>query len=281
MPAAYVGPTADDPGHAPPPRNPPAAVDDGSADGASVEAASVRRLVADARAGRGELVLLEGIHALKHAVRFGADIEVAATPDRTEVERLLRDLAPDVVLPGATVELDASSWAGLTTRPLPSPLVAVARRPGPSDATAVLAAAGRVVVLEQPRHLGNLGAVVRVAAAAGAGGVLVVGDADPWHPTAVRGAAGLQFALPVARADALPSTGRRLVALDDEGTPLAVRGVPDGVALTDEDVLLVGTERGGLSDELLRRADLRVAIPMRAGVASLNLATAVAVALYT
>lgn len=249
---------------------------DGTRDGATLQ-----RLVADARAGRDGRVLLEGVHALKHAVRFGADIEVVATPDREELGRLLRELAPDVALPATTVALDLPSWTGLTPRPLPSPVLAVAHRGSRRDAEEVLASSGRVVVLEQPRHLGNLGAVVRVAAAAGAGGVLVVGDADPWHPTAVRGAAGLQFALPVARADELPRTDRRLVALDDEGAPLAVRGVDDGVALTDDDVLLVGTERGGLSDALLERADLRVAIPMREGVASLNLATAVAIALYT
>ena len=45
-------------------------------------------------------------------------------------------------------------------------------------------------------------------------------------------------------------------------------------------MLAFGTERHGLSDELLERADARIAIPMRAGVSSLNLATSVAVALF-
>ena len=45
-------------------------------------------------------------------------------------------------------------------------------------------------------------------------------------------------------------------------------------------VLAFGSERQGLSDALLARADLRVAIPMQAGISSLNLATAVAVMLY-
>ncbi len=93
-----------------------------------------------------------------------------------------------------------------------------------SGATTSWPAAGPVVVLERPRHLGNLGAVVRVAAAADAGGVLVVGDADPWHPTAVRAAAGLHLALargsPATR---LPDdTGTRpIVALDPDGDDLA------------------------------------------------------------
>lgn len=220
-------------------------------------------------------VLLEGAHALKHALRFGADIEVVATPEPAALDALLRSVAPDVAaeVRRRAVHLDARAWERAVGRALPSPAIAVARRPA-TGATGVLSATGVVVVLEEPRHLGNLGAVIRVAAAADAGGVLVVGGADPWHPIAVRGAAGLQFALPVARTDALPDTDRPLVALDGQGTPLAPGSIPCDAAL------LVGTERGGLSAGLLHRAETRVAIPMRDGVASLNLATAVAVALY-
>ncbi|MTV26491.1 rRNA methyltransferase [Nitriliruptoraceae bacterium ZYF776] len=220
-----------------------------------------------------DAVVLEGVHALKHATRFGADVEVVATPDRAAVDTLLATLAPDVALPaGRTVELPDGTWRGLVARELPSPVLALARRPtvGAAD---VLAAPGTVVVVDRPRHLGNLGAVVRVAAAADAGGVLVVGDADPWHPTSVRASAGLGFALPVARCDALPGTDRPLVALDPGGEDLRGR-------LPADALLLVGTERSGLAPELLARAHHRWRLPMRAGVSSLNLATAVAAALY-
>lgn len=217
-------------------------------------------------------VLLEGIHALKHGVRFGADVEVVVTPDIAAASALLHDLAPDVTLPAVTVEVDEAAWTDATLgRELPSPCLAVARRPDVTPAD-VLAASGRIVVLEAPRHLGNLGAVVRVAAAASAGGVLVVGAADPWHPTAVRAAAGLQFALPVARVDGLPATPRPVVALDADGD--RDRAIPVDA------VVLFGTERGGLSADLRARADAMVALPMRPGVSSLNLATAVAATLY-
>lgn len=205
-------------------------------------------------------------------MRFGADVEVVLTPDLDATTALLRDLAPDVTLPAAATEIDAAGWAQATHgRELPSPCLAVARRPAVT-ADDVLAAAGRIVVLESPRHLGNLGAVVRVAAAASAGGVLVVGDADPWHPTAVRAAAGLQFALPVARLDALPATSRPIVALDADGDP--DRAIPADA------LVLFGTERAGLSPGLRAHAATTVALPMRPGVSSLNLATAVAATLY-
>lgn len=116
---------------------------------------------------------------------------------------------------------------------------------------------------------------MRVAAAAGAAGVVTTGPRDPWDPAALRGAAGLHFALPVGRADdGFDPAPRPLVALDPDGEPLGAAPLPA------EAVLAFGTERHGLSDALLARADARLRIPMRPGVSSLNLATAVAAVLY-
>ena len=199
-----------------------------------------------------ETVRLEGFHALKHALRFGAEI-VAASGDRDELERLAAALAPDV------------DFGVVAHRP-GAPLIAEARRPRQH-----VAAGGPVVLLENPRHLGNVGAAIRVAAAAGAAGVLTTGTSDPWHPDAIRGAAGLQFALAVLRVDDVPP-GRPLVAVDPEG---------DVSPPPPDAIFAFGSERHGLSPELLERADQRLRIPMRAGVSSLNLATAVAVVLYT
>jgi TrmH family RNA methyltransferase len=55
----------------------------------------------------------------------------------------------------------------------------------------------------------------------------------------------------------------------------------DADALDPRAVLAFGTERDGLSDELLQRADARIRIPMREGVSSLNLATSVAAVLFS
>jgi TrmH family RNA methyltransferase len=131
------------------------------------------------------------------------------------------------------------------------------------------------VLLEDPRHFGNLGAVIRVAAAAQAAGVLTTGRQDPWDPVAVRGSAGLHFALPVARVAELPHSDRPLLALDPGGQELQPALVPPRA------VLAFGTERAGLSDELLEGADARLRLPMREGVSSLNLATSVAAVLYS
>jgi len=230
--------------------------------------------VAAARRDAG-LVVLEGFHALKHAVRFEGEILGAWTADASALDALARRLAPDVALPAAQV-VDVDALAAVVPR---AQVLAVARRPDQPDARALLALPGPapVVLLEEPRHLGNLGACVRVCAAAGAAGVLTTGDQDPWHPDALRGAAGLHFALPVRRVRALPDSDRPLIALDPEGDVL---GAPGVAPIPPRAILAFGTERGGISDALLSRADRRLALAMAPGVSSLNLATSVAAVLY-
>ena len=223
------------------------------------------------------LTVVEGFHALKHALRFGAELVEAVAVDPAALEQLEAELAPDLAgrLSGRVEEIDAEQLADLVPLVPHTGVVAIARRPA-VDLAAVLADArpAPVVLLEQPKNMGNIGACIRVAAAAGAAAVLTSGENDPWFPDAVRGAAGLHFALPVAAVAELPECDRPLLAIDPEGEELHRDRLPARA------VLAFGTERHGISDELLERADARIAIPMREGVSSLNLATSVAVALY-
>jgi RNA methyltransferase, TrmH family len=240
------------------------------------DTASIVRRFHEARRDR-ELVVLQGFHALKHALRFGADVETVVCLDPLALRELGARLAPDLAarIESAAVSLPEEAFRRLGPYTPHTGVVSIARR-AVCDPAAVLANEGPepIVLLEDPRHFGNLGAVVRVAAAADAAAVLTTGRQDPWDPVAVRGSAGLHYALPVARIERLPQTDRPLVALDPDGQELDPREIPS------RSLLAFGTERGGLSDELLARADARVRLPMRAGVSSLNLATSVAAVLY-
>ncbi len=209
-------------------------------------------------------VPLEGFHCVKHVLRFAPrlvhDVRVRDL-DRT---RALADrLAPDIthLLLERAVVADVAHHTGVeATGDLPArDLAVLTLRDAP------------LVLLDRPRSPGNAGAVVRVAAAAGASGVAVTGPLDPWHPTVLRGSAGLHYALPVLAIADEQVTGP-LVVLDADGDPEA--------DLPADAVLVVGTERDGVGGSWRERADLVLALPMRPGVSSLNLATATAAALY-
>ncbi|MGD0454991.1 MAG: TrmH family RNA methyltransferase [Solirubrobacteraceae bacterium] len=226
------------------------------------------------------LAVLEGLHPLKHALRFGANVLEAVTSDAAELERLTAELAPDLSARVCALarEIEPEVFDRLAPLAPSTGVMALAERPL-VDPDAVLAdqRPAPVVVLEDPRDLGNMGACVRVAAAADVAGVLSTGSHDPWHPDALRGAAGLHFAVPVARLSTLEQLRERdrpLLAIDPDGEPLEPSELPARA------VLAFGTERHGLSRELIASADARVSIPMRPGVSSLNLATSVAAVLF-
>lgn len=234
------------------------------------------------RSARGDpqLAVLEGFHPLKHALRFEAEVVEAVSPDPDELQALARELAPDLVeaVSSTVRSVDGEEFRRLAPVAPATGVIALARRPDVS-VSGLMSAPGPapVVFLHRPVHQGNVGAAIRVAAAAGAAGMLTSGRHDPWGPEAIRGAAGLQFALPVAAVDSLASVAggdRPVVAVDPGGEELTPGAVPP------RSLLVFGTERHGLDGELLEAAGRRLRIPMRDGVSSLNLATAVAVVLY-
>ncbi len=168
-------------------------------------------------------------------------------------------------------------------------LASVERLPIP-PAIDVLPPDGLVVAVEGVNDHENLGALFRNAAAFGAGAVLLdPACADPFYRRSVRVSLGHVLAVPIGRLDPLPAgldglhaAGATTVAL----TPHAGATVADLATGSATDrprpgpvVLLVGAEGPGLTDASLAAADRRAAIPMAAGVDSLNVATAAAVAL--
>ncbi|HJD84094.1 TrmH family RNA methyltransferase [Kitasatospora aureofaciens] len=225
------------------------------------------------------VVLLDGFHPLKHALRFGGAVRRVLTGDRGALLALAGELAPDVVgvLDGLAVEVSEERLRGLAPRLHPTGVIALAERPSVEANREVLGRRPRrapVVVLENPRNLGNVGAVIRLAAGFGATGVVTTGDLDPWHPTVLRGSAGLHFATAVERVALSELPAGPLYVLDPEGAD--IRDLP----FPDDALLAFGTERHGVSAELRARADQLVAVPMQPGVSSFNLATSVAMGLF-
>jgi RNA methyltransferase, TrmH family len=133
--------------------------------------------------------------------------------------------------------------------------------------------------LEKP---GNLGAILRTADAAGVAAVIAADPVTDWgNPNVVRASKGTVFSVPVASAssaevlDWVSGHGLRIVA----ATPDATQLVTDA-EMTGPTVIAVGAEQAGLSEAWLRRASVRVRIPMFGRADSLNVATSAAIITY-
>ena len=153
----------------------------------------------------------------------------------------------------------------------------------------VIRGARRLVVAEDIVDHTNVGAIIRSAAGLGWDGLLLAPHAaDPLYRRSIKTSMGAVFALPWARLnswedglDDLKRRGFTVIALSphDDTMPLAdlarrLESQPQPIAL------LVGTEGAGLSDHWLGQADIVAKIPMSAGIDSLNVAAATAIACY-
>jgi TrmH family RNA methyltransferase len=114
-----------------------------------------------------------------------------------------------------------------------------------------------------------------VAAAANIEAVIVSGHVDPWSPVVIRSGTGLQYAINVGLAELPFESNRPIVAVDTDGEPF------QSSKLDVDSILAVGGERYGLSPTLKEMAEQTISIPMRPGVSSLNLSTAVSALLFS
>lgn len=164
--------------------------------------------------------------------------------------------------------------------------IAAMHRPPLPPAAELLAAAHRVVVIEDVVDHTNVGAIFRTAAGLGADAVLVTPRcADPLYRRSVRVSMGTVLQLPWTRLPEWPAAADQLheagftiaaLALDEDAVHLDdfARRPPRRVAI------LLGAEGDGLTRRALQGADVTVTIPMLHGVDSLNVAAASAVALW-
>ena len=171
----------------------------------------------------------------------------------------------ELLIAGENVEPEL--LAGVSTLPHPTRALGIFRRddlPGGARETCL--------ALWQLSDPGNVGTLIRSADAFGAAIALSEGCADPLSQKALRASAGAIFRVPLVPWNERPG---RQIALDARGAvPLT------GVDLTPPVTIVLGAERAGLPDELLKACDTVVAIPMPGDAESLNVAAAGAIALY-
>jgi TrmH family RNA methyltransferase len=163
---------------------------------------------------------------------------------------------------------DTESPAGIAAEiALPAPGIDLASSPG-------------CVLLEAIQDAGNVGAILRSAAAFGVrDAVLGRGCADAWSPKVLRAAMGAHFAMRIADSVDLAAEmarfgGTVLCTVPRGGKPLADADLSGRLAW------LFGAEGQGVSEPLAERASLKVSIPMKRGTESLNVAATAAICFY-
>ncbi|MBQ9543679.1 MAG: RNA methyltransferase [Clostridia bacterium] len=201
------------------------------------------------------LFAAEGIVLLKEALSCG--FVPGSVFVRTDALSLLPELPEDAVYP-----VSAPVFEKITTEDSPDGIYSVfsfPEVPVPRDIPY------RAVVLENVQDPGNVGGVIRTAAALGVSEVFLVGSADHLSPKAVRASMGAVFRQPVRRQDgisgcaaALKARGCRVAAA--VLSPDAKRLGSDGTA--DFDAVMIGNEGHGLSAEATELCDTKVYIPM-------------------
>jgi len=219
-------------------------------------------------------LLVEGPVLLATALAAGADvIDVYVHDDaldRPAVADVLARLDPHVVpwvVPSGTLDRvgDVATSQGV---------ISIVRRDQPSWPTP--GTTSFVLVLADVADPGNAGTLVRAAAAAGAGAVVVAGGVDPSNPKVVRASAGAVFGIDVVTS---PSALDALAELSAAGYAIVGTVVRDGefydsVDLTGPVAVVVGNEAHGLDPALVDALEVALTIPMAGPTESLNVAMA-------
>ncbi len=229
-----------------------------------VEAASLHR--ARERRSTG-LTLLEGPHLLAEALEASViPVNLFALPDDVETATLADRHHVDL----RTVDTAAlRRLAGTETPRGPVAVIEVPTPPAPVGPG--------MIVSWGVGDPGNVGTMIRTAAAFGWDFGYTPGTADPWSPKVLRSGAGGHFRLTVAAVASLDDLGLW-------GLSSAASVVTGGVDPTELQparyALLVGGEATGLPTEVIGSASVKVTIPMPGGVESLNAAVAAAILTY-
>jgi len=165
--------------------------------------------------------------------------------------------------------------------------VALACRPRPEDEpSALLLRAARILALEGVTDPDNVGGLFRTALAFGVDAVMLDrATADPLYRKAIRTSVAATLRVPFVRVDSwtdalrtLRDEGLRVIALTPHPDAMALEDVVTGA--DDRLVIVAGSEGFGMSRDSLALADARVRIPIDARADSLNVVTAVAIALH-
>lgn len=229
------------------------------------------------RKGEDDKILFEGIHAWKHAHRFGAEFEEILISDIKQIENLpenvLRKDEKKFILKNA-IEVEEDFFDKLIPYKTRSKVLAIAEKP--KYQLEKVSKDKPIVFLENPANPENIGMVLRIVAAFGAGALVVSGRNNPFSASVLRAGAGLIYAIPTFHKEFSKDLflERKIIVADAEGESIKKKIIPKN------SVIIFGTEREGVSGNLKEISDDILKLDMEKNVSSLNLATSVSAFLY-
>ncbi|MBB4438812.1 MULTISPECIES: TrmH family RNA methyltransferase [Rhizobium] len=228
--------------------------------------------------------LAEGLKLIIDAIELGWAIRTLVYAKAAKGKPLVEQMAAKTVASGGLVlEVSEKVIASITRRDNPQMVVGIFEQRWTPLKGIRLSEGETWVALDRVRDPGNLGTIIRTADAAGASGIILLGETtDPFSLETVRATMGSVFAVPLARA-----TPEEFIAWrKSAGVSVVATHLAGAVDYRTIDyrkkpvVLLMGNEQSGLPEQLAREADALARIPQQGRADSLNLAVATAVMLF-
>ena len=236
---------------------------------------STRKLAASSKerkkAGK---TLLDGIHLVVAYHQAGGLPEAvmvsASAQNHPEIQDFLRKAPPENL-----IVLSDELFRDISTVDTPTGIVALIRISQPAEGETDCCA-----LLEDVQDPGNLGSILRSAAAAGIGRVyLSPGCADAWSPKVLRAGMGAHFHLSIHENSDLLAAAQNFPG-QVVATTLGAEKTLFNLDLSGPTAFVIGNEGAGISEDLLAVADSRVTIPMPGTAESLNAAAAAAICFF-
>lgn len=223
------------------------------------------------------MFLLEGVKPLKDALAAGMDIKSVFVSDSVSDHPVTVGVLDELPESCSACWLEEKLFAGLADTRTSQGIISAAAKCSEGIGE------GGIVVLDRLQDPGNIGTIIRTAEAAGYGGIAVIkGTVDIYSPKVIRAAAGSLIRMPVIffddaaeAAEFLHRAGRKLVVTCPEGA-VDYREADLGA----DTALVVGNEGGGVSDEFKALADIKVNIPMKGQIESLNAAVSAGILMF-
>lgn len=226
----------------------------------------------------------EGIRVVISAIESGAQIEALVyAPELLTSEIALRTIEEQRGLGIRCESLSPGLFEALSDRDNPIGLGAIVSNRWTSLNSFSIEPSNFYVALFDVAEPGNLGTVLRTVDASGASGLILVGNCvDPYHPTSLKASMGAVYSVPIAAVDDqdILLDWSAAYGLKLYGTTAKGNFPYWQIEYSFPALFLMGSERQGLSDDILKRSQEVITIPMRGHASSLNLAVATGIVLF-